>query len=460
MNSDPDRQALFAGPGSAPAPHSGDARAGAFRRTVLENGLRIVTEHVPTTQAASIGVLIECGSRDESESESGLAHLCEHLLFQGTSSRSALQIARQMDFAGGQIGGFTTRDYTCLHAVVLADHVYYALDLIGDVLLNSTFPEDALAREKSAILRELEGGQDVPSLRVLELLKRSAWPQHPLGRPIAGTAEAVMGHTREDLIYFFHRNYTPNRILVAAAGNINHDDFVADCRDAFWRLMGESERPPLVEPVFHPGVSMEVITSSQTYFALGVPAPSYTHCDRVATHLLTGVLGTGYSSRLFRRLREETGFVYDVHAEYNAYSEAGLILIEGATHPDHAQEAVEVALGAWDGLVSGSEPIEDEELVGAKNRLRSQHLISSGDVYTRMCRLATQEFYFGRPLAGEDIPSEIEAATIASVQAEAARFASGSQLQEQMHVALAGPPFAGAGSSRQPDQPEGKEVKK
>ena len=111
------------------------------RRTVLENGLRIVTEHIPETRGASIGLLIECGSRDETLEESGLAHLCEHLLFQGTSSRSALQIARQMDFAGGQIGGFTTRDYTCLHAVVLADHVYYALDLIGDVLLNSTFPE-------------------------------------------------------------------------------------------------------------------------------------------------------------------------------------------------------------------------------------------------------------------------------------------------------------------------------
>ncbi len=413
------------------------------RRTVLENGLRIVTEHIPETRGASIGLLIECGSRDETLEESGLAHLCEHLLFQGTSSRSALQIARQMDFAGGQIGGFTTRDYTCLHAVVLADHVYYALDLIGDVLLNSTFPEDTLAREKSAIVRELEGGSDVPSTRVLDLLKRQAWPGHPLGRPIAGTAGAVGRHTREDLIYFFHRNYTPNRILVAAAGNINHDDFVADCRDAFWRLMGDSERPRLVKPVFQPGVSFDNIASAQTYFAIGIPAPAYTYSERVATHLLTGFLGTGFSSRLFRRLREDTGLVYDVHAEYHAYAEAGMIVIEGATRPDCAEMAVDIALDTWNRLVAGDEPVEDEELIGAKNRLRSQHLISSGDVYTRMCRLATQELYFGHPLDGGDVPDRINAATAEAVQDEARRLGGVNQEQQRLHVAVAGPPFSG-----------------
>ena len=414
-----------------------------YRRTVLENGLRIVTEHLPETRAASIGVLIECGSRDETVEESGLAHLCEHMLFQGTSSRSALQIARQMDFAGGQIGGFTTRDYTCLHAVVLADHVYYALDLIGDVLLNSTFPEDSLAREKSAIVRELEGGCDVPSLRVLEMLKRRAWPGHPLGRPIAGSTEAVAGHTREDLIYFFHRNYTPNRIMIAAAGNLNHEDFVADCRDAFWRLMGDSERPRLVEPHFSPGVSFDNIASAQSYFAIGIPAPAYNHPDRVSTHLLIGLLGTGYSSRLFRRLREDTGLVYDVHADYHAYAEAGMVVFEGATRPDCAEQAVDITLDTWNRLVSGEEPVEEEELVGAKNRLRSQHIISSGDVYTRMCRLATQELYFGHTVDSGEIQEKISSATTEDVQREACRLGD-AETAQPLHVALAGPPLSGA----------------
>jgi predicted Zn-dependent peptidase len=412
------------------------------RRTVLENGLRIVTEHIPETRGASIGVLIECGSRDESTEESGLAHLCEHLLFQETSSRSALQIARQMDFAGGQIGGFTTRDYTCLHAVVMGDHVYYALDLIGDVLLNSTFPEEALAREKSAIARELEGGSDVPSVRVLDLLKRKAWPGHALGRPIAGTAEAVHRHTREDLIYFFHRNYTPNRILIAAAGNINHDDFVTDCRDAFWRLMGDSQRPALVTPDFKQGVSFDHISSAQTYFAIGIPAPAYTYEGRVTTHLLTGLLGTGFSSRLFRRLREETGLVYDVHADYHAYAEAGMIVIEGATRHDTLEQAVDITLDTWNRLVAGEEPVGDEELIGAKNRLRSQHLIASGDVYTRMSRLATQELYFGRPLDGTEIQDRISSATAETVQQEAWRLGGANQ-QQPVHVAVAGPPLSG-----------------
>jgi predicted Zn-dependent peptidase len=413
------------------------------QRTTLENGLRIVTERVPETHVASIGVLIECGSRDESAEESGLAHLCEHLLFQGTSSRSALQIARQMDFAGGQIGAFTTRDYTCLNAVVLADHVYYALDLIGDVLLNSTFPEEALAREKSVVARELSGGSDVPSVRVVDLLKRNSWPHHSLGRPIGGTAETVSRHSREDVIYFFHRNYTPNRIIIAAAGNIKHDDFVTDCRDAFWRLMGDSERPPLVEPAFKQGVSLSQIASAQTYFAIGIPAPAYTHGERVATHLLTGLLGTGFSSRLFRRLREDTGLVFDVHADYHAYAEAGMIVIEGATQPDTVEQAVDAALETWNRLSAGEEPVGDEELIGAKNRLRSQHLIASGDVYTRMSRLATQELYFGRPLEDGEIQDKIASATVESVQREAERMC-GSQRQQPVHVAVAGPPLAGA----------------
>lgn len=437
----------------APLTASGEPAERGCRRTVLENGLRIVTEHMPGTGAASIGVLIECGSRDEDPSESGLAHLCEHMLFQGTSNRSALQIARQMDFAGGQIGGFTTRDYTCLHAVVLADHVYYALDLIGDVLLNSTFPEDSLAREVNAILRELEGGSDVPSHRVLESLKRDAWSGHALGRPIAGSPEAVRRHTREDLIYFFHRNYTPNRIVVAAAGDINHDDFVADCRDAFWRLMGESDRPTLAPPVFVPGVAMETFPSAQTYFALGLPAPGYTHADRVDTHLLTGILGTGYSSRLFRRLREETGLVYDVHAEYHAYAEAGMIVIEGATRPEAAEETVAIAVDTWHRLATGIEPVDDEELTGAKNRLRSQHLISSGDVYTRMCRLATQELYFGHPLSGGCIPDLIASAEPRRVQAEAERLAAAADKAQPWRMALVGPEFSPAAP---PAAPEGK----
>ena len=426
----------------ANVPEAAPPAGNGFRRTTLENGLRIVTEHIPETRVASIGVIVECGSRDESDGEAGLAHLCEHLLFQGTSSRSALQIGRQMDFAGGQIGGFTTRDYTCLHAVVLADHVYYALDLIGDVLLNSTFPADALAKEKSAILRELEGGSDVPSVRVVELLKRRAWPAHTLGSPIAGTAEAVSRHSREDLIYFFHKNYTPNRILIAAAGNIDHDAFEADCRDAFWRLMGDSERPALAKPVFKRGVSFDTIASAQTYFAIGIPAPAYAYEERVATHLLTGLLGTGYSSRLFRRLREDTGLVYDVHADYHAYAEAGMILIEGATRPDRVEEAVEITLDTWERLVSGDEPVEDEELIGAKNRLRSQHLISSGDMYTRMSRLATQELYFGRTLDGADIPDRIAAATSQTVQDEARRL-GGAINRQVLHVAVTGPPLSG-----------------
>ena len=172
-------------------------------------------------------------------------------------------------------------------------------------------------------------------------------------------------------------------------------------------------------------------------------APPYNHSNRVATHLLTGLLGTGYSSRLFRRLREDTGLVYDVHADYQAYAEAGMLVIEGATRPDRAEQAVDITLDTWNRLASGQEPVEEEELIGAKNRLRSQHMISSGDVYTRMCRLATQELYFGHALDTEDIQEKILTATAEDVQHEAWRLGAENPSQP-MHIAVAGPPLSGA----------------
>jgi predicted Zn-dependent peptidase len=210
-----------------------------YQQTTLENGIRVVTESMPEARSLSIGILIDAGPRDESPGQGGLAHLTEHALFQGTSSRDARQIARLMDLAGGQVGAFTTRDYTCFHATVLDDYRTYALDLFGDVLLNSTFPAEALERETQSILSEISAAWDAPFERAGQLLKALAWPNHPLGRPVAGWADTVAALTREDVIYFVHQNYLPNRLIIAAAGHVEHLDFVAQVRVAFWRLLGD-----------------------------------------------------------------------------------------------------------------------------------------------------------------------------------------------------------------------------
>jgi len=375
----------------------------ACRRTVLENGIRIITERVPEARSVALGILIDAGPRQESLEQCGLAHLTEHLLFQGTSNRDALRIARDLDLAGGHTGAFTARDYTCYHATVLDDHCTYALDLLGDLLLNSIFPEESLRREKQAILREIDSDHDAPHVRVNDLLKELAWAGHSLGRPIPGWPDSVQGLTREDVIYFVHEHYLPDRILIAAAGHLDHDDFVAQARDAFWRLLGASEQRDGLPPAHHSGIRIEHRALSQAYFALGIPAGGYAHEGRYALHVLTSLLGVGSSSRLFRQVREERGLVYDIGAEYHAYRDAGLVVIQGSTAPEQLRAVLELTLLELARLAWSAEPVSDEELWKARMQLRSQHLLAGESSSTRMSRLATQEFYFGRALAGEEI---------------------------------------------------------
>ncbi|MFL5243937.1 MAG: M16 family metallopeptidase [Gemmataceae bacterium] len=383
--------------------------AGCYQKTTLENGLRVITERMPHVRSLALGFLIDAGPCSETGDQSGLAHLTEHLLFQGTSNRNAQQIARLMDLAGGQIGGFTTRDYTCYFASVLDEHCTYALDLFGDLFLNSTFSENSLRREKEAILHEMEACRDAPSQRVHDLLKAHAWSGHPLGRPIAGRRESVERFSREDVIYFFHEHYTPDRMILAAAGQVDHKDFVAQARDAFWRLLGERGINPPRQPKFHGGLALETAAVAQAYFALGIPAPAYGHPGRYGVHVIANVLGGGISSRLFQSLREERGLVYHVAADYHAYRDAGMLVIEGSTAAERLPEVLKIIFTEIQQLSSGKAALNDEDVWKARVQIRRQHLLDAENTNTRMSRLATQELYFGRHLPANEVLSNIEA---------------------------------------------------
>lgn len=412
------------------------ANGPAYDKTVLENGVRVITEAIPGVRSLSIGVMIDCGAKDERPEEAGLAHLCEHLLFQGTSARDGLQIARQIE-SFGHAGGFTTRDYTCYYAATLGDYQFHALDLLGDVLLNSTFPEECLARERRAVLSEIERCWDMPARHVHDVAKACALPGQALGRPIAGTPEAIARHTREDVIYFLQQHCTPDRIIIAAAGHLDHDDFTAQTRDAFWRLLGHSPATPVDAPVFQGGVTVECTGSAQAYFCLLTPAPVYAGASRYAVHVLNWILGGGISSRLFRKLRDEAGLVYDVQSEYHAYRDAGMISVEGSTAPEHLEEVIATVLNTVTGLFTGSDPVSADELWRARTHLRIQHAMSSEDVYTRMSRLATQELYFGQRLDADAVLESIDA--VDSEELSAAIREDLSPGLPNAHLVVAGP---------------------
>jgi predicted Zn-dependent peptidase len=311
-----------------------------YKKSTLEHGLRVVTEKMPGQRSISMGILINAGPRDESVEQVGLAHLVEHVMFCGTSSRNATQIARLIDEAGGHMGGFTARDYTCYSATVLDEYFTYALDLFGDILLNSIFPQKSIDREKNAILREIEASGDRPYERAHDLLKAFAWPDHPLGRSITGSIRTISSLTREDIIYFVNENYLPNRIIVSAAGNIHHDDFVAQVRDAFWRMMDQNQPATHSTPNYQSGVTVEHVPVSQVYFALGLRLFPYADPERYGFHMLNNILGGGISSRLFRRVREKRGLVYHISSEYHAYWDGGMLVIEGCTAPENILEVL------------------------------------------------------------------------------------------------------------------------
>jgi predicted Zn-dependent peptidase len=334
---------------------------------------------------------------------------------------------------------------------VLDDYRTYALDLLGDILLNSIFPPENLEREKQAILREIATARDLPNERAHALLKASAWNGHALGRPISGRPETVKPLTREDVIYFVHEHYLPDRMIVAAAGNVAHDDFVALARDAFWRMLGQSDIAlPFIplwrqakegRPIFRSGVELEHMPVSQVYFSLGLRAHPYAHPDRYALHVISSVLGGGISSRLFRKMREERGMVYDIRSAYHAYGDDGLLVVEGSTAPEYFIQVLGLTLAELCRLISGEDPIDEEELWKANMHIRGQHVIAAENTNTRMSRLATQELYFGRHIPGQEVLHHIE-----SVDARALEGLSAGALTEalgRLTIAVVGPEASG-----------------
>ena len=387
-----------------------------YRHGSLENGIRIVTEHLPCSRSVSLGVLIDAGPQDDPPEMSGLAHLSEHALFQGTSGRSAMEIARLMDVAGGQMGAFTARDYTCFYANVLDEYLTYATDLFGDMLLNSLFPDDNIEREKQAVLREIGMTRDTPTERVHQQLKQWMWPGQALGRAVHGDSEAVDQIKASDVRSFVQQHYTPDRIVIAAAGNVEHDALMEQIQDGFWRLSGSCPARRPTRTRFRSGVTLDESPVSQAYFAIGLAAPEYCAADRYQLFLLNSVLGGGMSSRLFRKLREERGLVYGISSELHAYRNAGAWVIEGSTEPEHLTAVVALAIMELQQLATFESAIDEEELWTAKMQVRGQHLLSADNAHTRMSRLATQELYFGRQISEAEILAEIEAVSIANLR--------------------------------------------
>jgi predicted Zn-dependent peptidase len=392
-----------------------------IQSTTLANGIRIVTEVMPSVRSVSLGIWIGTGSRVERGAESGLAHFIEHMLFKGTTNRSAEDIARSIDSIGGGLDAFTSKELVSYNTKVLDEHLPIALDVLSDMVLNPLFREDDIEKEKSVILEEIKSELDQPEFVLHEMFISNFWKKHGLGKPILGTRETVKKYTREMLFNYYNRVYSPKNILITAAGSVDHENIIRLIRERFDDLEESGTRP--VDPT--PDASAPLILKNkesleQVHITLGVPAYSLAHERRFPLYILNTVLGGGMSSRLFQNIREKQGLVYAVYSELNLFSDTGCLSVYAGTGVESARQVVDSIMKEVVELKRNL--IGEDELRRAKDHLKGSLILSLESTSSRMSNLARQELYFPRFWSVDEMLDAIEAVTREQVQQVAHEF--------------------------------------
>ena len=390
------------------------------RRTVLPNGLIVLTERMDYLRSVAMGVWIKSGSRCEAAEINGISHFVEHMLFKGTRSRSALSIAREMDSIGGNLDAFTSKETICFNVKSLADHVPIALDILTDLVMNPTFALPDIERERGVILEEIKIDEDNPDVLVHELFTQSFWKGHPLGKPILGTTETVARLGQQQLFAYHGDRFHGGNMVFSAAGNLDHDRFTAAVAERFSGLAGGNTLYELSAP--EPSARIVLRNKKaleQVQICLGVPAPPITDENRYATLILNTVLGGGMSSRLFQTIREERGLAYSIYSDLSPYRDTGNLCVYAGTSANKALEVVDLILAEFRNLKQT--PVSAEELTRAKDQVRGNILLGMESSNSRMANLARQEMYFHQFFSAEEIIARVHEVEAEHVQTMAQR---------------------------------------
>jgi len=388
-----------------------------IRKTVLSNGLLVLTESMPHVRSVSMGAWIGTGSRDEAAEVNGISHFVEHMVFKGTTSRSSQQIAREVDTIGGNLDAFTGKEMVCFNIKVLDENVPPALDVLADLVLHPTFTPEELAREQGVILEEIKMDEDNPDYLVNEVWTQNFWKGDALGRPILGTAKTVKSFNQQIVFDFYAGRFTPHNMVFSAAGNLEHDAFVAQVEKEFSSLTASanSALPKMDAPKATPHITLKRKKAlEQVQFCLGVPAPPVNDPRRYAVYLLNTMLGGGMSSRLFQTIREDQGLAYSIYSEMNPFRDTGSLCVYAGTSVDNTRKVLQLTLQELRRLKE--ETVSDVELKRAKDQLKSNMVIGLESSGSRMANLARQQMYFGRFFGVDEIMEEIESVTTTDVQ--------------------------------------------
>lgn len=378
--------------------------------TTLPNGVRVVSETITHVQSASVGIYIGAGSRDETDALRGISHFIEHMMFKGTAKRTAREIADAIESRGGHLNAFTTKENTCYEARTLAEDVPLAMDVLTDMLRGSLFDAEEMEREKRVVLEEIKMYEDTPEETVHDIFEQTLFPSHPLGQPIIGYDKTVSAMSRDNLVDYIGAQYRPDRIVVAAAGNLEHDDLVRLTDAAFASLEGKAPERTLQTPDSS-GESKQVGKRDieQVHFCYGAAGYAKTDKRRYPLMILNNVLGGNMSSRLFQEVREKRGLAYAIGSYPRAYMDGGFFCVYGGTSPETYEQVLELTRIEFGKVLKDG--ITDDELSKAITQVRGGLVLGLEGMTARMHRYGDSLLTYGRVIPIEEIMAEFEAVT-------------------------------------------------
>ncbi|MDD4600947.1 putative zinc protease [bioreactor metagenome] len=390
-----------------------------YCKSLLSNGIRVVSEAIPYVKSVTIGIWIGTGARSEQDYNHGISHFIEHLMFKGTQKRSAKCIAETVDAVGGQLNAFTAKEHTCYYMKVLDTQLELAVDILSDMLLSSNFAEEDIGREREVVLEEVHMYEDTPDELVHDIHLSKIWSGNPLGRNILGSIKSI-GQLDENLVReYYQQFYTPDNMVIAAAGNLSHDELVQISERFFSGMTGAKPKIQVAQPSFVPVKTVRTKEIEQVHFCLSTQGVPQHSADTYKLHVLNNVLGGGISSRLFQAIREEKGLAYSIYSYQTNYSDAGLFTIYAGTRPANTSQVVEIILQTLQSI--RSDGITQNELQRAKEQLKGGLFLGLESSSSRMSRLGKMETTLGRYVTLEEVVDKIEQVSLEDVRLVAQR---------------------------------------
>lgn len=384
-------------------------------KKTLANGVRVITEKIPSVRSVAIGIWVGTGSKYETQNNNGISHFIEHMMFKGTETRSAKQIAESFDHIGGNVNAFTSKEYTCYFARVLDEHAPHAIEILADMYFHSIFDAAELEKEVNVVVEEIRMYEDTPDDLVHDLISRASYRDHALGYSILGTEEVLKSLTRNDLFQYIEEHYTPENTVIAVAGNVTDQllNKIELLFSDFPRSVRKTENT-LTPPVFKPDTIVRKKETEQSHLCISFPGYPITHSNLYSLILFNNILGGSMSSRLFQEVREERGLAYSVFSYHSSYKDSGMFTIYAGTAHHQLDQVHEVIFQNLRDLKDKG--ITADELEKGKQQLKGSLMLSLESTSSRMSRLGKNELLLGKHLTLDEIIERVDAISLESIQ--------------------------------------------